>query len=153
MSTATARVRSPTPGQRYALRVQLSRAIAAPLLAAGLTLASAVPAAAAPAHAYRAASCSAQGDYAVCDAAGNATAPRKIYVHVTASPDQSVLVSWDVVCSKGYGAGSKAGQFTATAPLRRLIRHPYAAPDSCTVSAGAQLNSGGHLKVWISYRR
>jgi hypothetical protein len=93
------------------------------------------------------------GDYAICDAAGNATAPHDIYVHVTSSPDQSALVTWDVVCSKGDGAGSASGQFTAPTPVRRVIRHPYARPDSCTVAAGAQLNRGGHLKVWISYRR
>jgi hypothetical protein len=26
-------------------------------------------------------------------------------------------------------------------------------PGSCVVSAGAQLNDGGNLSVWISYRR
>ena len=122
-------------------------------VAAGLLLTAATASAATASRAYRVASCTAEGDYAICDAAGNATAPRDIYVHVTSTPDQSAFVTWDVVCSKGLGAGSKSGQFTAKTPVRRLIRHPYAAPDSCVVSAGAQLKNGGHLKVWISYRR
>jgi hypothetical protein len=130
----------------------IQRSLALPA-AAGLLLAAGTASAATAAKAYRVASCTADGDYAVCDAAGNATEPREIYVHVTSSPDQSALISWDTVCSKGLGAGSTSGQFTATTPVRKLIRHPYTAPDSCVVSAGAQLNNGGHLKVWISYRR
>ena len=119
----------------------------------GLLVAGGAANAASASKAHRVASCTADGDYAVCDAAGNATEPRDIYVHVTSSPDQRALVTWDMVCSKGDGAGSASGQFTATSPVRRLIRHPYARPDSCVVSGGAQLNAGGHLKVWISYPR
>jgi hypothetical protein len=102
---------------------------------------------------YHAGSCTAEGDYAVCVASGTATRPRYIYVHVASSPAQQVQVYWDVVCSKGDGAGSKSGSFTATAPVRRLIRHPYSKPDSCDVAADAQLEDGGYLHVWITYRR
>jgi hypothetical protein len=135
-------------------RVNRAALTATATATAGLLIAAGPAAsAAAAAKAHRVASCTADGDYAICDAAGNATAPHDIYVHVTSSPDQSALVTWDVVCSKGDGAGSASGQFTAPTPVRRVIRHPYARPDSCTVAAGAQLNRGGHLKVWISYRR
>jgi hypothetical protein len=120
---------------------------------AGLLIGAGPASAATAAKAHRVASCTAEGDYAICDAAGNATAPHDLYVHVTSRPDQSALVTWDVVCSKGDGAGSASGQFTARTPVRRIIRHPYARPDSCAVAAGAQLNKGGRLKVWISYRR
>jgi prevent-host-death family protein len=130
----------------------IQRSLALPA-AAGLLLAAGSASAATASRAYRAASCTATGDYAICDAAGNATAPRRIFVHVTSAPDQSALISWDVVCSKGDGAGSKSGQFTASTPVRQLIPHPYVFPDSCVVSAGAQLSNGGNLEVWISYRR
>jgi len=132
---------------------RINRAVLTTAAGAGLLIAAGPASAATAATAHRVASCTAEGDYAICDAAGNATAPRDIYVHVTSSPDQSALVTWDVVCSKGDGAGSASGQFTATTPVRRIIRHPYTRPDSCTVAAGAQLNRRGHLKVWISYRR
>jgi hypothetical protein len=64
-----------------------------------------------------------------------------------------VQVFWNDVCGEGTGAGSKSGQFTAGTPVRRLIRHPYSHPSSCAVAASASLADGGHLKVWISYRR
>jgi hypothetical protein len=121
--------------------------------AAGLLVAAGTASAATAAKAYRAGSCTAAGDYAICDATGTAGRPAQIYVHVTSSPDQKVLVSWDMTCAQGDGAGGKSGQFTARTVVRRLLPHPYARPGSCIVAAGAQLNTGGYLHVWISYRR
>jgi hypothetical protein len=98
------------------------------------------------------ASCRAQGDFAICDAAGNARHhPVTILVHVRATPRQSVLVSWDITCSKGLGAGSSSGQFRSGTPVNRKLHHPYTHPDSCIVSAGAQLSGSGHLHVWLTY--
>ena len=107
----------------------------------------------APPKVYGAGSCRSSGDFAICDEAGDATRPTKIQVHVTASPNQSVLVSWDVVCSAGDSAASTSGQFTARTPIDRTIRHPFAHPDSCTIAAGAQLNDSGSLHVWTTYER
>jgi hypothetical protein len=107
----------------------------------------------APPPTYGVGSCRASGDYAICDEAGNANDPSSIYVHVTSNPDQSVLVTWDDVCSEGLSAGSTSGQFTATTPINRKISHPYAHPDSCTVAAGAQLNDSGSLHVWTDYEK
>jgi hypothetical protein len=102
---------------------------------------------------YHAGSCRASGDFATCVTSGTAKLPVSIRVHVSASRKQQVLVSWDMVCSKGLGAGAKSGQFTAVTPVNRLMHHPYAHPDSCIVSADAQLSSGGSLHVWVTYRR
>ncbi|HEY2641419.1 MAG TPA: hypothetical protein VGI66_16240 [Streptosporangiaceae bacterium] len=107
----------------------------------------------APPKVYLAGSCRSSGDYAVCDEAGDATKPTAIQVLVTASPNQSVLVSWDVVCTAGYSAASTSGQFTAQTPIDRTIRHPFAHPDSCTIAAGAQLSSSGSLHVWTHYEK
>jgi hypothetical protein len=97
-------------------------------------------------------SCSAQGDFATCDASGTATDPITITVSVTSSPDQSVFVSWDDTCSQGDGAGGESGSFTATTPVSRTISHPYHQPDSCVVAAGAQLQAGGNsIHVSLSY--
>ena len=89
-------------------------------------------------------SCSAQGQFATCVASGTANRPITITVTVTASPNQSVFVAWDAVCSLGTGAGSSSGSFTATTPVTRAISHPYYQPDSCIVSADAQLQAGGN---------
>ena len=34
-------------------------------------------------------------------------------------------------------------------PFKRTVKMPYRRPDSCTVSADAQLGTGGKLHVWI----
>ena len=97
-------------------------------------------------------SCSAQGDYATCDASGTAPNPVTLTVTVTASPNQDVFVSWDTTCSEGLSAGSSSGSFTAQTPVTRTISHPYAHPDSCIVAAGAQLQAGGNsVHVSLSY--
>jgi hypothetical protein len=120
------------------------------LLTAGAASASSVPAAVV----HHAGSCTARGDFATCDASGTARRPHRIRVHVHARPNQHVLVSWTDTCSRGSGAGSRSGQFTAFTPVNRIIRHPYTHPDSCIVAAGAQLNDGGHwIHVNITYRR
>jgi hypothetical protein len=120
---------------------------AAPL--AGLAVA--VPASAATATRIKqVGSCTAQGDYATCDASGTVNRPRELIVHATSSPGQQVRVYWSMTCAKGMGAGSKSGQFTAATPLRRAMKMPYRRPSWCSVAAGAQLSDGGHLRVWIS---
>jgi Ricin-type beta-trefoil lectin domain len=97
-------------------------------------------------------SCSAQGDYATCVASGTATEPVTLTVSVTSSPDQDVSVAWSDVCSQGTGAGSASGSFTAQTPVSRTVSHPYSRPDSCILSADAQLQVGGNsINVSLSY--
>jgi Ricin-type beta-trefoil lectin domain len=118
------------------------------LLTAGLITASMTAASASTGFA----SCSAQGDFADCVAGGTAADPVTITVTVTSSPDQSVDVAWDDTCSLGDGAGGDSGSFTATTPVSRTISHPYSQPDSCIVSADAQLQAGGNsVHVALSY--
>ena len=94
-------------------------------------------------------SASASGDYAIALASGTAENPGTINVRVTASPRQRVSVSWTMVCSKGLGAGSKSGQFSARTTVTRALRKPQSNPDSCTVSASAQLDNGGRVRVTL----
>lgn len=91
----------------------------------------------------------AHGDYAVAVAAGNADHPQGIKVRIKSRPHQKVSGSWDVVCSRGFGAGTKTGSFSGYTNLTRTLRMPYAHPDSCTASVSAQLTGGGFLKVMI----
>ena len=141
-------------GQEEPRHERLSRlAVAAAstgLLAAGAITASTTAASASTTFG----SCSAQGEYATCDASGTATLPLTITVAVISSPDQSVFVSWDDTCSQGDGAGGSSGSFTATTPVSRTISHPYHQPDWCIVAAGAQLQARGNsVHVSLSYSR
>ena len=123
-------------------------AAATGLLAAGAVTASTTAASASSVFGQ----CSAQGDYATCVASGTATSPVTLTVSVISSPDQDVYVAWDTVCSEGTAAGSSSGNFTAETPVSRTISHPYDQPDSCIVSADAQLQAGGNsVHVSLSY--
>lgn len=64
--------------------------------------------------------------------------------HGDVQPPATVSVSWDTVCSQGFGAGSRSGSFNARTPVTRTIPHPYSRPHQCIVSAGAQLQAGGN---------
>ena len=133
---------------------RLSRFVAAAAATGLLTVGAIAVSTAAASAGTTFGSCSAQGDFATCDASGTATDPITITVSVTSSPDQSVFVSWDDTCSLGLGAGGKSGSFTATTPVTRTISHPYSQPDSCIVAAGAQLQAGGNsVHVSLSYSR
>jgi hypothetical protein len=120
------------------------RRTVASLAAAGLLALGGVAATAVAASAGTIGSCSAQGDFADCSASGTANNPLTITVTVTSSPDESVSVFWDTVCSQGSGAGTSSGNFTATTPVTRVISHPYHQPDSCDVAADGGLNSTGN---------
>jgi hypothetical protein len=127
------------------------RRFAGRALAVGVIALAGVAVGAGVASAGTVGSCSAQGQYAVCVASGTVDNPTSISVTVTASPDQSVSVSWDDVCSQGTGAGGDSGSFTAETPVTRTIDHPYAHPDNCVVSADAQLQDGGNsIRVVIN---
>ena len=95
--------------------------------------------------------CRARGDFATCVAGGSVNKPLSLWVHVNARPNQRVFVAWSDVCSRGLGAGSKSGSFYARTPVRHRMRMPYLHPDSCTVSADAQLQHGGNrIHVWLT---
>jgi hypothetical protein len=100
---------------------------------------------------------SASGDYAVASAAGTANRPSQIDLRLqTTTPQKGIYATWLAVCSRGYGAGSRSGHVTTgtykipgeagyIATFR--VRMPMRRPDSCIVSADAQLNGSGRLTV------
>ena len=117
-----------------------------------------VASAAAPTIVRHLGSCRAQGDFATCVVTGSVNDPHSIHVYVSARPGQQVMSgNWDVVCAKGTGAGSKSGSFKGWAsdrrPLVRTVHMPYRRPDSCTVSADAQLSHSGHLHIWLTAQK
>lgn len=111
------------------------------------TLAMAATASAGRDLGHKIGSASARGDYATAVASGTANHPKKILARVTARPHQRVNGSYTVVCSKGFGAGSKDGSLNGNAPLTKKLALPMRKPDSCTVGASAQLDDGGKVKV------
>jgi hypothetical protein len=127
------------------------RRFASGSLAVGLLILGGLAVSAGAASASTVGSCSAQGQFATCDASATINNPVSMSVTVTASPNQTVFVSWTDTCSLGLGAGGDSGSFTATTPVTRTIQHPYAHPDMCIVAAGAQLQNGGNsIHVAIS---
>jgi hypothetical protein len=96
--------------------------------------------------------CRARGDFAICVASGSVDNPSRLWVKVRSTPNQSVDGSWTVVCSRGFGAGSRDGNFSGVTPLKRRIRMPYTNPDDCTLSGSAQLSDSGRLVVILLAR-
>jgi hypothetical protein len=110
-------------------------------------------------------SATAAGDYATTVATGTATRPRTIEIVIYTSSRQSGIdAAWNIVCTRGLGAGSKSGQFTTgtygKAPpsptggrgwwtIKGPLRMPMAHPDSCIVSVDAQLSGSGTIKLQI----
>lgn len=92
---------------------------------------------------------SASGDFAIALASGRANKPTALYLRALARPNQGVDANWTLVCSKGLGAGSKSGRFSARTPVTRRLRMPMARPNSCIVSGGAQLRRSGRVTVLL----
>lgn len=91
----------------------------------------------------------ANGEYAIANAAGNVNYPAGIYVMVKSRPHQRASGAWSVVCAKGFGAGTKSGQISGVTPFVRKLKMSYHHPSSCTASANAQLSDGGFVKVQL----
>jgi hypothetical protein len=107
----------------------------------------------APRRVYLVGSCRSSGEFAACSESGEATGPVTIQVHVDASPNQSVEVIWADTCTLGTSVASASGQFTATTPIDRTIRHPFKHPDSCGVATTGGLSNSGSLHVWTTYQK
>ena len=95
----------------------------------------------------------ANGDFAVAVASGNVRHPHKIFAKVTSHPARGVDGAWTVVCSRGFGAGSRSGNLGGHTPLIKRLSQPYANPDTCTASADAQLRDTGSVRVSLFYKR
>jgi len=127
-------------------------AAAASILTAGAAGASVAPAIT-NSTVHHAGSCTASGQFAACVASGTAWRPHRIRVHVHASPNQWVDVTWSDVCVRGTGVGQHSGSFTAFTPVSHVIRHSFRHPSSCSIAAEGQLHHGGWIHVYITYRR
>jgi hypothetical protein len=94
----------------------------------------------------------ASGDFATTVVGGSVRRPAQLGVRVLARPNQAITGNWTMVCSRGFSAGSKSGQFAGRTPITRAARFPMRRPSRCTLSAGAQLARGGRLTVQLLRR-
>lgn len=93
---------------------------------------------------------SASGDFATALASGEANRPNWIKVTITTSPRQSATGNWNMVCTKGMGAGSKSGDISGSGKFTRTMRLPMRNPDNCQVSALGSLDNGGSIRVVLT---
>lgn len=133
----------------------LGTGTAALLSIAGTTAASAAATAQAPSvHTRQMGSCTASGDFAICEPpARTLNKPISITVHVSSRPDQGITGNWTMTCIKGFGAGSKSGTFHGRTPLKVNMKFPMRHSDSCTEAAIASLNRSGTIHVWVTGTR
>lgn len=95
---------------------------------------------------------SASGEAAIAQTEGTIRNPEIIRVRVKTVPPLKASVTYTLICATGGSAGSKSGQFTASSPIDRKINIPNGRPDSCDVSANAQLEAGGDGTITIKLR-
>jgi hypothetical protein len=107
----------------------------------------------APPKVYYAGSCRSSGEFAACSDSAEVNDPVSFHVHVTAKPNQSVLVIWADTCTVGTSVASKSGQFTATTPIDRKVAHPFRHPDSCAIAVTAGLSNSGSIHTWNTYEK
>lgn len=132
------------------------RTAVATLLALGALAAPAATAQASTApKVYDIGHCTATGQDAECiTGGGNISRPAQIWVNVHASPNQKVDVYWDMVCSKGYSASSRDGNFTAMTPIKsHRLPLPMKNPSSCIATASVSLHTfgaKGSITAWLT---
>jgi hypothetical protein len=95
----------------------------------------------------------ASGEFAIAQASGSVNNPSKVFAKVTSKPSQRVSGAFSIVCSKGFGAGSKNGSINGVTPLARRIPFPMRRPNSCSVAANAQLQDGGGTVIVKLYAK
>jgi putative ABC transport system ATP-binding protein len=82
-------------------------------------------------------------------ARGRVDHPLKLSLKVVAGPPMDVTVSWIVQCKTKSTTDKRSGQFNLKAPTSRLLPFPMPSPDSCTVSAAANLDGSGKVAVSV----
>lgn len=94
--------------------------------------------------------CRANGDFAICVARGSVDDPIRLWVKVTARPNQRVEGSWSLFCT---GSGeSRSGDFAGITPIKKRVRLNSADPDTCSFSSWARLSDSGGIKVVLLAR-
>ena len=75
--------------------------------------------------------------------------PGAIKMKVTPDPEQTTHAAWTVACRKGRRADTSADRFTVRREVTRSMHRPFTNPDTCEVSASAQIVKRGKIEVQI----
>lgn len=92
------------------------------------------------------------GRLAVAQARGTIVEPSRVRIRVSAAPKQTVTVNYQLGCYRNRRARVGRGSYRTRPPNTRAVRIPMSAPESCIVTAGAQLTKikgEGRIKVAV----
>ncbi len=92
------------------------------------------------------------GLYATAIADSHVDYPEALWVKVQARPNQRVDVSWSLTCYDEGNSRSRSKDFTATTPLKRTLRIPYAEAEECFVNTLASLDDRGRVTIVLLAR-
>lgn len=77
------------------------------------------------------------------------TDPGAIKMKITPDPRHTTHAAWTVACRRGRSADTSSDRFTVKRAVTRSMNRPLTNPDSCEVSASAQMVKRGTIKVQI----
>jgi hypothetical protein len=86
---------------------------------------------------------------------GRVLQPKAILVRITATPNETVEVSWDTSCSKGPKGKVREGDYLVTGPDLVRIRKTFKRPTDCLVNVFAayqDAGQAGRIKIEIFAR-
>jgi hypothetical protein len=103
-------------------------------------------------HARPVARETANGSYSIASLTVTVENPGALWIRVKARPNQSVTANWDIFCQSGDEFTSRGSSTEGRTPLLRRIHIPQRFPDSCDISALAQLGGSGSITlIFLAY--
>ena len=75
--------------------------------------------------------------------------PGAVKMKITPDPRHTTHAAWTVACRRGRSADTSSDRFTVRRSVTRSMNRPLTNPDSCEVSASAQMVKSGTIKVQI----
>ena len=75
--------------------------------------------------------------------------PGAIKMKITSDPEHTTHAAWTVACRRGRSADTSSDRFTVKGAVTKSMNRPLTNPDSCEVSASAQMVKRGTIKVQI----
>src|ERR1700761_2836069 len=121
--------------------MRLNAGFAGRVSAVGLLALAGVAAAAGGASAGTVASCTATGTAtgpsASCTARATLSHPKSISVTVTSTPNEELVVGWQMLCYQGSKHANTEGSYLLDTPVTETMKLPYANATTCYVTAQA----------------
>ena len=93
------------------------------------------------------------GKFVVARTHGTVKHPAALYVRVTSRPHRRIAGSYADDCDKSGAGGTRGGLIGGRTPVTKRLRHQFALPDACQVTASAQLGGNGRIAVHLYAER